>query len=107
MATRFTLPGQIVLDASGGGEVTITARGDLRVQHTRVTVGPAPGNETTVKQPDAIVYVDGKEFESTHSGARDQSDTEYELAAGEPVRCVWINGDPGATATIYLRGVWL
>lgn len=106
MATRFTLPASDVLNSNGDGEATVTARGPLLVMHTRVTVGPAPGQEKTVKQPDVTIYVDGVEFESTHSGARDQSDTKYELAASEQVRCVWTGGDPGATATMYLRGVW-
>lgn len=107
MATRFTLPASIRLDANGNGEASITARGDLQVTHTRVTVGPAGGAAKVVKQPRVTLYLDGLPFESTYSGANDQTATAYQLAAGETVTCKWAGGDPGATATFYLRGVWL
>lgn len=105
--TRFTLPASATLDANGNGAAVVTARGDLQVMHTRVTVGPPPGKAATVKQPLVTIYLDGVEFESTHSGANDQSDTAYQLAAQDSVTCEWTGGDPGAVATMYLRGVWL
>lgn len=107
LSRRVRLPASTVLDATGAGTVSVTARADLMVTHLRVTVGPAPGQTKVIKQPSVTVQVEGEDFESTHSGARDQSDTQYELAASESVTCEWTGGDPGATATMYLRGVWL
>lgn len=101
---RHQLPAQTRLDATGAGSVTITARHPLAVFHTRVSVAPLPGQAKPVNRPSAVVYLNGLEFEDTQSGWRDQSATAYELDAGDTVECRWTGGDPGALATLIIRG---
>lgn len=99
----YALPSQVTLDANGDGAVMFTAREDLTVTHTRVSVSPAPGAAFTVRQPRALVYVNGVEFEGTYTGGGDQSGTQYVLAATDTVECRWTGGDPGAAARLVLR----
>lgn len=101
---RHQLPAQTRLDASGAGSVTITARHPLAVYHTRVSVRPAPGAASLVKQPAAMILVDGLELEGSYSGANDQSATAYQIDAGGTIECRWTGGDPGAVATLVIRG---
>lgn len=107
LSRRVRLPASTMLDTNGNGSATVTARGDMMVTHIRLTVSPAPGKTKVEKQPEATTFIDGEAFESTHSGAKDQSDTQFELAASESVSVQWTGGDPGAPATMYVRGVWL
>lgn len=104
MPRRVTLPQQVRLDGTGAGIATVTAREPLAVAHTRVTVAPLPGQSAPIKRPRAVVYVDGLEFEDTYSGHRDASASAYELDSGGTVECRWTGGDPGALATLIIRG---
>lgn len=105
MPRPYTIPTQTTLDAAGSGRVEFTARFVLAVTHTRVTVDPAPGAAKVVKQPTALVSVNGQEFEGSYTGANDQSDTRFELQPSDTVVCEWSNGDPGAAARLILRGI--
>lgn len=105
MPVRFQLPASTVLDADGNGTATLTARGTWDVMHTRVTVGPAPGQTRVVRQPRALLYLNGTEFEGTYAGSNSQSDTQHQMQAGESIECRWTGGDAGATATLYVRGM--
>ena len=107
MPLRNVWAASTTLDGSGGGEASVVMRTGVQVQHTRVSVGPAPGASSVLKQPRALICVNGVEFEGTHSGASDQSATVYELAAGDVLVCRWAGGDPGAVARLWLRGVVL
>lgn len=102
---RHTLPTQTRLDATGAGAVTFTARHPVRIWHARVKVTPAAGAATLTKRPRAVLYLNGEEFESTYSGANDQTATSYDLDASETIECRWTGGDPGALATLILRGI--
>lgn len=101
---RVKLTGQVRLDASGDGRVTLTARQPFTVTHTRLTVAPLSGQTTVLQRPKGVVYVTGDEFEDTYSGHRASSDTVYPLEAGDTVECQWTGGDAGALATLIVRG---
>lgn len=105
MPRPYAIPTQTRLDAAGSGSVTFTARFLLAVTHTRVSVDPVAPAVRVVKQPTALVSVNGQEFEGSYTGANDQSDTAYELQPGDTVTCEWANGDPGAAARLIIRGV--
>lgn len=102
--TVSTLPAQVRLDASGNGEVIITTRGPATIMHTRIQVAPVPPAAAVVSRPKATTYLNGAQFESTDSGHQDQSPTSYPMQAGDTISCVWTGGDPGALATMYVRG---
>lgn len=105
MPTRFMQPAATTLDVNGAGSVELTAHGDWAVEHTRVSVGPVAGQERPVKVPRALLYLNGAEFEGTASGANDQSDTRHLMSSGDRLECRWSGGDPGARATLYVRGI--
>jgi len=87
------------LDLSGNGAATFTApNGTLDVEHVRVTVA------TNVKEPTATLFIDGIEFEGSYSGSNDQTDSAFTLTAQQQLSCAWVGGDPGATATMIIRG---
>ena len=97
---RQTYTESTIIAADGTGAATFTARGGvLHVEHVRLTVSSA------VSKPTATLYLNGGNFEGTYSGANDQSDTKYDMAGGEALACAWVGADPGARATMYVRGV--
>jgi hypothetical protein len=105
MATRAAVPESVVLDQLGAGQALFSPRGDFVVEHTRVSVGPAPGAAKVVRQPVALLLLNGTEFESTRSGSSDQSDARHLMQAGDTLEVRWTGGDAGATATVYVRGI--
>jgi hypothetical protein len=103
MRQRFPFP--VRLDAAGNGEVTFTARGDVQVQHTRVSVAPIPPAIRSAKIPIAQLYLNGVEWEGSVTGNGDDSDTHYLMLAQDQLRCVWTAGDPQAFALLVVRGI--
>lgn len=101
---RYQLPAQVRLDAAGNGTASITLRHPLAVTHTRLSVAPLAGQPAVVKRPAAVVSINGLPFEDTYSGHRAHSDSTYHLDQGDTVECRWTGGDPGALATLILRG---
>ncbi|RGC65000.1 hypothetical protein C5N14_30890 [Micromonospora sp. MW-13] len=101
----FLVPQQTTLDANGDGVATYTARVPVQINHTRVQVTPPPGQTATTRRARALVYACGWPLEGTYSGSNDQSDTRHVLLPGETLECRWTGGDPGATATLIVRGV--
>lgn len=100
MALRDSIPAQTILDANGGGEASITVRSEFLVEHTRVSTS------TTVNQPKALLRLNGEDFEGTRSGGTgDVSDTRHLMLPNDTLTCVWTGGDPGATATLRIRGL--
>lgn len=88
-----------IIDATGAGSAVFTApAGTLHVEHVRLTVS------TTLSQPTATLLLNGANFEGSYSGGNDQSDSRYDLQAQETLECVWAHADPGARATMYVRG---
>jgi hypothetical protein len=87
------------IDAAGSGSAVFTApAGTLHVEHVRLTVS------SSTAQPTATLYLNGADFEGSYSGANDQSDSAYDLQAQETLTCAWANADPGARATMTVRG---
>lgn len=103
-AQRDSQPASTVLDAAGDGQAELTVRSEFVVSHTSVRVGPAPGETRVIRQPRAELLLNGEQFEGSYSGASDQSDTRHLMLPGDTLTCVWTGGDPGATATVRIRG---
>jgi hypothetical protein len=101
VAIRQTFVESVRLNASGAGEVSITARGDFDVQHTNVIVAPLP----SVLVPTAALTLNGSPFEGSQTGDFDSSDTRHLMLAGDILTCTWTGGDAGKTATFTVRGV--
>lgn len=99
MAIRQTYPVQAEVGADGTAEAQLTARGDVIVVHTRVSVS------SDTNQPTAHLDLNGSEFEGTYAGANDQSNTVHLMLAGDRLTCRWVGADVGATATLYVRGI--
>lgn len=96
---RNTFIASVELDAAGNGTASITMRGDVDVQHTRIVVS------TATVQPVATLALNSKDFEGSYSGANDQSDTRHLMLAGDVIECSWAGGDPGAIGTLFVRGI--
>lgn len=100
---RFRRSLATTLDAAGDGQVTIQPPGvDWLV--TLLTVATS----TAVLTPEARVYVNGTSdadlIEGSYNGARDTSDTEHPLTAGDRLIVKWTGGDAGARATVRVSG---
>lgn len=97
---RQTYTEATTIGADGTATAEFTARGVvLHVEHVRLTVSSA------VAKPTATLYLNGANFEGTYSAANDQSDSKYDMFGGETLTCTWSGADPGARATLYVRGV--
>lgn len=101
---RQTFRRTVVLGAAGSGTVQLVARGDLRVNHTRVRVTGPAGAASTL-QSTATVELSGDDFEGSYSGNNDASDTVHLMIAGDILTCTWTGGDVGATATLTVRAI--
>lgn len=104
MPARLRLVGQVRLDANGDGSVAVTARTAGTVRHTRVTVEPLAGQTEAVNRPRAVVYVAGDNHADTYSGHHDTDPDPYPVDPGDTIECRWTGGDPGALATLTLKG---
>jgi hypothetical protein len=105
MSQRVIMVDSVVLDSNGFGQVTLTPQGGLfTVTVTSVSVSV----NTPPNQPMAKIYLavvgDSGFIEGTNSGDSDTSDTVYQVQQGEPLTCVWTDGDPGARATFRAAG---
>lgn len=97
---RQTYTEATTIGVDGTGTAEFTARGGvLHVEHVRITVSSA------VSKPTATLYLNGVSFEGTYSAANDQSDTKHDMLGGDTLACSWERADPGARATMYVRGV--
>lgn len=103
MAIRQRFVESVRLDAAGGGFVTYTARGDVLITITRVLV-VGPGGVPPTLQTTAYVDVNGDDLDGSETGNNDTSDTQHLMLAGDILTCRWAGGDPGAVATLTLRG---
>lgn len=103
MPGPFRVSQSVTLDASGGGQVTISPPVDWQVTLVSVVT------TTAVKQPTFSLYLDSATpsgfLEGTYSGSRDASDTVHVIQPGQQLIGVWAGGDPGAKATMSVRGV--
>lgn len=104
MALRQVYRDTVTLDAAGAGSVQFVMRGDVLIQHTRVTVLKANGQQPTL-QSTAMISTNGDEFEGSYSGNNDASNTQHLMVSGEILTCVWTGGDAAARATCVLRGL--
>jgi hypothetical protein len=95
----------IKLDATGSGTVQFVARGDVLIQHTNILVLPVAPATASKLIPTALVTVNGDTLEGSQTGNFDSSDTTHLMAAGDELLCTWTGGDPGAVATLTLRGI--
>lgn len=104
MALRQIYTDKVTLDGTGAGLVQFTMRGDVLVQHTRVTVVKANGLPATL-QSTAMISINGDEFEGSYSGNNDASGTAHLMLSGDILTCSWTGGDVGARATCVVRGL--
>lgn len=103
-ARELRVSGNVKLDATGGGQVQVSAPGGVDWTVTRVSIRVS----SNVKEPVFRLYrgaVSDSEFlEGSYSGSQDSSDSVHELQAAQPLIGVWTGGDVGATATMSVSG---
>ena len=104
MASSLRESGSVILDGSGNGAVTLTpGMLDWVITRTTITV------ESTTAEPTFKLYesnVNAADFlEGTWVGSLSTSDTTHLVRSGQALIGVWTGGDPGASATLIVRGV--
>lgn len=93
----------VVLDASGGGRITLGPdKGPPYWRITEVTVETDRPGQAPV--PAFQLYKDGLRKGTTYDGSRNESDTRIELTRGQHLEAVWTGGQAGDTATITVSG---
>jgi hypothetical protein len=91
-----------VLDADGGGTVTI---GPDRMRQTWHVTSLSVSVATQDRSPTATVQApSGAYLAGTYSGARDTTDLDLTLPYGSRLRVTWVGGDPGARASVAVTG---
>lgn len=99
----FRAAGQVKLDATGTGQVTLAPPG-IGWDVTLVSVTTS----TRVKEPVFKLYADAVAdasfLQGSFSGSQDASDTPLRVAPGQFLIGVWTGGDAGATATLRVSG---
>ncbi len=96
---------QVVLDASGNGQVTVGPNRATEYWHvTKMAVLTS----TAVKVPSAYVYTDSVSpsnlLDATYTGSQDSTDLDVPLAPGRRLVIRWTGGDVGALATVSIYG---
>lgn len=106
---RFSAQDSVILDANGYGVITLTPHGtQWEIDSMRVFVTPLSGNpqtfEATVNVYQGFLSL-GNAVDGTSSGSTgDTSDTVHYLDDGQSLIVEWTGGDPGAQATVVVRG---
>ena len=99
---QFRVAQSATLSAAGGGQVTISPPVEWEVQLVSVSVS------TAAAEPTFKLYLDSVTpsgfLEGTYSGSQDSSDTTHRVQPGQQLIGVWAGGDPGAKATMVVRG---
>lgn len=95
--------GTVTLDGSGNGVVRVAPKmADWEVTRVSISVSSAT-NEPTFKMYENGIS-EGDFLEGTWTGSLNTSETRHPLRNGESLLGVWSGGDPGASATMVVRG---
>lgn len=99
----FRVSQKVTLDATGSGTATVSPPVSWDVQLVSVLV------TTSASDPTFALYVDSATpagfVAGTHDGAQDAIHASLSVQPGQQLIGTWTSGDPGATATMTVRGV--
>lgn len=100
--------GRVVLNASGGGSVTLrpsNAHERWVITSTVVRTTPNTGAQSACTTfVGAGGVVGGTAVDTTYTGNNDSSDTRIEINTGSVFTAVWTGGNPVALASVTVTG---
>lgn len=103
--TRLDTGGNVTLDASGNGAIVLRPSNAHQRWVVRSTV---VGVSSNVKEPTCSTYVGGattnNAIDTTYTGSRDSSDTQFDVPYGAFMTVQWLAGDAGAIASVSVTG---
>lgn len=95
----------VVLNSSGNGEVQL---GPAYYQERWEVTNASVRIVDAVRIPSARLYLDsavpGNMLAATYDGSSDSAVGPVTLHSNQRLICVWLGGDPGATATLSVYG---
>lgn len=102
MGTPVDNQGSVTLNAAGNGTVRVGTFNPS--QRWRITSASVRTSTNTL-EPTANLYLGSRAsfLGGTYTGSNDTTDLDVQLA-NSTILCEWTGGDPGATATLYIRG---